>query len=80
MVTPSPKQHDGAVEDLSYRGFRGVRWKPGNQDHAGGRTYPAKRSARAPAVPAQSEAAHANMQKQNICSYLNWLLTAAEEP
>mmetsp|Transcript_24032 Transcript_24032/g.36058 ORF Transcript_24032/g.36058 Transcript_24032/m.36058 type:complete len:307 (+) Transcript_24032:455-1375(+) len=63
-VTPPPKQqHDGAVEDLH---FRGVRWKPGDQDHAGGRTYPAKLRARAPAVPAQSEAAHANMQKQNM--------------
>jgi len=65
-VTPPPKQqHDGAVEDMP---FRGVRWKPGHQDHAGGRTYPAKRSARAPAVPAQSEAAHANMQKQKMCT------------
>ena len=64
-VTPPPKQqHDGAVEDLP---FRGVRWKPGNQDHADGRTYPpATLSARAPAVPAQSQAAHANMQKQKM--------------
>ena len=59
-VTPSPKQqHDGAVEDLSYRGFRGVRWKPGNQ-------YTATLSGRAPSIPAQSQAAHANMQKQNM--------------